>query len=100
MTEQVTRHRGRSRDENGEYTTEVPDALLTPLGIAPGAGSDFVERSRAGETTYFTLYFDLGTDITSTDELTVRGRRFTIVVNEWNDNGCGGLEVLCNGGQG
>lgn len=100
MSEQVIRHRGRTRDENGKLTPEVPDAPLTPLVVAPGGGSEFVERGRDGESTAFTVYLPLGTDIKNTDELTVRGDRFSIIVNDWRASGRGVVEVLCNRGQG
>lgn len=100
MTEQVIRHRGRTRDENGKLTADVPNVPLTPLVVAPGGGSEFVERGRDGESTAFTVYFPLGTDVMNDDELTVRGERFGIVVNGWEHSGRGVVEVLCNRGQG
>ena len=48
VSEQVIRHRGRSRDENGKLTPAVPDLPLTPLEIAPGGGSKTVERGPIG----------------------------------------------------
>lgn len=100
MSEQVIRHRGRTRDENGKLTPEVPDVPLTPIVIAPGGGSEFVERGRDGESTAFTVYLPRGTDIKNSDELTVRDERFSIVVNGWDVEGRGIVEVLCNRGQG
>lgn len=100
MTEQVIRHRGRQRDEDGKLTAGSPDVPLTPIGIAPGGGSAFVERMRDGESTAFTVYFAPGTDLKNSDELTVRGQRFGIIVNDWRMAGLGGLEVLCTRGQG
>lgn len=99
MTEQVVRHRGGRRDEDGAW---IPggDEPLTPTVVAPGGGSEFSERSRAGEITAFRVYFPLGTDITSDDELTVRGERFGIVVNDWDQSGRGIVEVLCTRGEG
>jgi hypothetical protein len=97
--EQVIRHRGRTRDEDGKLTPEIPDEPLTPIAVQPGGGSGFVERARDGETTAFTVYFEPGTDVTSKDELTVRGDRFPIVVNDWR-HPIGGLEVLCTRGHG
>lgn len=100
MTEQVIRHRGAGRDENGALIAAASNVALTPIVVAPGGGSEFVERGRDGESTAFTVYLPLGTDITSTDELTVRGDRFSIVVNDWQAGGRGVVEVLCNRGQG
>lgn len=99
MSEQVIRHRGGGRDENGQLTPAA-DVPLTPLVIAPGGGSSYVERLREGESIAFTVYFPAKTDITTDDELTVRGERFSIVVNDWSLSGRGGLEVLCTRGQG
>lgn len=105
MTETVTRHRGAGRDENGQLIPAT-DEPLTPseipgLGslIAPGGGTEHVERLRDGETIACTVYFPLGTDIINSDELTVRGERFSVIVNDWRTP-IGGLEVLCTRGQG
>ena len=99
MTEQVIRHRGAGRDENGQLipATDVP---LEAFAVAPGGGSEFVERSRDGETIAATVYFTTFVDLTNADELTVRGERFSIIVNDWRLDGRGGLEVLCMRGQG
>lgn len=99
MTEQVVRHRGGGRDENGKLTPST-DQVLTPIVVAPGGGSEFVERGRDGESTAYTVYLPRGTDITNDDKLTVRGDRFGIVVNNWDVGGRGVVEVLCNRGQG
>lgn len=96
--EQVIRHRGGGRDEDGKLTPTADDPL-TPIGVAPGGGSEFVERSRDGESTEFTVYFSPGTDIVNSDEMTVRGERFSVIVNDWR-HPLGGLEVLCTRGQG
>lgn len=100
-TELVIRHRGAGRDENGQITS-ASNVELPTLAIAPGGGSEFVERGRDGEKTEFTVYFALGTDVNNDDSLTVRGQTFGIVVNEWRSpwTGRGGLEVLCTRGQG
>ena len=99
MSEQVIRHRGGGRDENGEVIPPT-DELLVPIAIAPGTGSQFAERAREGESVALTVYFPPGTDIASSDELTVRGNRYGIVVNDWQLSSRGGLEVLCTRGQG
>jgi hypothetical protein len=99
VTEQVIRHRGGGRDENGQVVAASPTPLVA-LEVAPGGGSKFVEQSRDGETVECTVYFAPGTDIVKGDELTVRGERFNIIVNDWRSGGRGGLEVLCTRGQG
>ncbi|MEV5360581.1 hypothetical protein AB0K45_09580 [Micrococcus luteus] len=100
MTETVIRHRGRERDENGKLTAEAAGVPLPVLEIEPGGGSETVERGRNTENVACTVYFEPGTDVKNSDELTVRGERFTIVVNDWLSGGRGGLEVLCTRGQG
>ncbi|MGH3954523.1 MAG: hypothetical protein ACRDTI_10855 [Mycobacterium sp.] len=105
MSEQVIRHRGPGRDENSQLTPAT-DTTLTPIAVAPGGGSsqsgqgDRIARARSGEDIACTVYFDPGTDIINSDELTVRGSRFRIIVNDWMLSGRGGLEVLCTRGQG
>lgn len=99
--EPVIRHRGRVRDENGVLTPEVADTLLA-IAVAPGGGADRGARARSGEDIDCTVYFPKGTDIANGDELTVRGKRFQIVVNDWriDTDPLGGLEVLCVRDQG
>lgn len=99
--EPVIRHRGGQRDENGTFSTSENQTLYA-LAVAPGGGSDRSDRGRTGEDISCTVYFATGTDVLSTDELTVRGQRFRIVVNDWQIDAstAGGLEVLCMRGQG
>lgn len=99
VTEEVTRHRGGGRDENGQLITSTP-TTMTAIAVAPGVGSERLERGRDGEDITYTVYFTPGADLGSADELTVRGQRFRIIVNEWDRDGRGGLEVLCTRGQG
>lgn len=99
MSETVIRHRGGGRNEDGEW---IP-AEATPLiatAVAPGAGSERIARQRQGEDIAFTVYFPAGTDLINSDELTVRGNRFRIIVNHWQFGGRGGVEALCTRGQG
>lgn len=119
MTESVIRHRGVKRDEDGKITEpSAPDVTLSAIGVAPGmaAGSTQaprLDRGRDGEDITCTVFFDSPipvldedgrvsgyTDIVNGDELTVRGDRFRIIVNDWSLEGMGGLEVLCVRGQG
>lgn len=104
MSEQVIRHRGAGRDENGQLT-QATDTTLTAIAVAPGSGSQTGqghrhERARSGEDVACTVYFNPGTDLINSDELTVRGKRYPIIVNDWLLSGRGGLEVLCSRGQG
>lgn len=100
MSEQVIRHRGASRDEDGKLIAAGSNDVLSAIGVAPGGGSENITRLRDGETIACTVYFHLGTDVLNDDELTVRGERFRIIVNDWRMRGRGGLEVLCTRGQG
>lgn len=102
MTVTVTRHRGGGRDEDGQY---IPgsDVPLEAFGVAPGAGHHLVQLGRDGEDIACTVYFTNFVDLINSDELTVDGERFQIIVNKWVDpwgSTVGGLEVLCTRGQG
>ncbi|WP_286144115.1 hypothetical protein [Mycobacterium sp. D16R24] len=100
LREPVTRHRGGGRDENGQLI-DATDTALVAIAVAPGGGVDRIERGRDGEDIACVVYFDTGTDIVNSDELTVRGERFQIIVNDWRSMPIlGGLEVLCKRGQG
>jgi len=101
LAEQVIRHRGGGRDENGQLTP-VTDEPLTARAVAPGGGAETAARLRDGENIDVTVYFTPGTDIVNSDELTVRGQRYHIIVNDWRSpwTSFGGLEVLCTRGQG
>lgn len=102
--EQVTRHRGGVRDENGEIIPAT-DTPLTAIGVAPGiypapSAQETISKGRDSENIGAVVYFTLGTDVVNSDELTVRGERYRIVVNEWRMRDRGGLEVVCSRGQG
>jgi len=100
--EPILRHRGAHRDENGVFTADGQPVTILAIAVAPGGGSDRSDRSRTGEDIDCTVYFPPGTDVVSSDELTVRGKRFRIIVNDWHidDTTTGGLEVLCVRSQG
>lgn len=95
----MIRHRAGGRDENGQLIPAI-DEPLTAIAVAPGGGSQHASRTQESEITACSVYFELGTDIVNSDEMTVRGERFTVIVNDWHLAGFGGLEVLCNKGQG
>ena len=100
-SEQVTRHRGAFRDEDGKFATES-DETLTAIAVAPGGGSERTSDGRSGEDIACKVYFLPGVDVINGDELTVRGQRFQVVINEWQlgTSATGGLEVLCVRSQG
>ena len=99
--EQVTRHRGGGRDEDGKLIPATSETLLA-MAVAPGGGYERSDRGRDGEDIACAVYFPTGTDLVNADELTVRGERFQIIVNDWRSVPPlpGGLEVLCTRGQG
>ena len=45
-----------------------------------------------------TVYFTSGVDLVNTDELTVRGQRYQIVVNRWDLGRGFGLVLCCTAG--
>ncbi|EFG75249.1 hypothetical protein HMPREF0591_4812 [Mycobacterium parascrofulaceum ATCC BAA-614] len=104
MTEQVIRHRGAFRDENGKWnpgSDDPLDAIAVAPGVYPAPQSQSrTSTGRRGEDLGAVVYFPLGTDLTDDDELTVRDTRYRIVVNVWEMNGQGGLEVACSAGMG
>lgn len=101
MSEQVIRHRGPGRDEDGKIIPAI-DAPLSAIAIAPTGGGRNVQRARDGRTVSCTAYFVPRVDIANGDELTVRGERYSIIVNDWRSprSGRGGIEVLCLRGEG
>jgi hypothetical protein len=105
MSEQVIRHRGAGRDENGQLIPGSDEPLMA-IGVAPGvypgpASERTISRGRNSTDLGAVVYFPPGTDLDdSTDELTVRGERYQIVVNDWQAQGWGGLEVACSRGEG
>lgn len=101
-SESVIRHRGAVRDEDGKFSSESQPVTLTAIAVAPGGGSDRTGQFREGEDIACTVYFAPGVDIVNGDELTVRGQRFQVVVNDWqiSSSPTGGVEVRCVRGQG
>lgn len=101
MSEQVVRHRGAVRDEDGRIVAAASDETLTAFEVAPGGSSRSSERARDdGLVVAHTVYFIEAADLRNDDELTVRGERWRIVVNVWAFGGFDGREVLCTRGQG
>ncbi len=98
MSETVTRHRGGGRDEDGKIipSTSTP---LKAFRVAPGASRRYTERAREGLDIAMTVYFPRPVDLVNTDELTVRGERYQVVVNSWRSGRFDGQEVLCTRGE-
>lgn len=104
MSEQVIRHRGGGRDEDGKIVPAT-DTPLAAIAVAPSwypamASRETITVGRVSEEIGAVVYFPPGTDVVNSDELTVRGERYRIVVNDWTLQGRGGLEVVCTRGQG
>ena len=96
MSESVTRHRFADSDDP---VADV-DEPLTPLGVAPGATAEYAQKARDGARIAYSLYFLPAVDVLNTDEMTVRGTRFPVQVEQWSFNGVTGTVVLCEGGVG
>jgi hypothetical protein len=105
VSEQVLRHRGGGRDENGQVVAAGTPVPLMAIAVAPSwypapSSRERISEGRDGEDIGAVVYFPPGTDVVNSDELTVRGERYRIVVNDWQMQGRGGLEVVCSRGQG
>ena len=101
MSETVTRHRGGGLDDNGN---EIPwvDAPLTARAVAPGAAPEYVDRGRDGDRVECTVYFYPAVDLGNADELTVRGDRYRVQVEQWRSpyTTRTGTVALCSAGKG
>ncbi len=101
MSETVIRHRGGGMDDDGNPIPWV-DAPLVVRAVAPGATVEYVDRGRNGDRVEYSVYSTPAVDITNDDELTVRGRRFLVQVEDWRSpyTGRTGTVVLCTSGEG
>ncbi|WP_433660791.1 hypothetical protein ACQPW1_00430 [Nocardia sp. CA-128927] len=101
MTEILTRHRGGGTDGDGNPIPWV-DTPLAALAIAPGATEDYKDRGRNGDRVEYSAYFYPAADIANADEVTVRGRRMAVQVEQWVSpyTGRTGTVVLCSSGEG
>ncbi|WP_280265347.1 hypothetical protein [Nocardia wallacei] len=101
MSETVTRHRGGGLDGDGNPIpyTDVP---LTARAVAPGATAEYVERGRDGERVEVSVYFYPAADLNNNDELTVRGDRYRLQVEQWRSpyTTRSGTVALCSFGRG
>ncbi|WP_041559729.1 hypothetical protein [Nocardia farcinica] len=101
MSETVIRHRGGGFDDNGDpipYT----DVDLRARAVAPGATAEYQDRGRNGQTVEMTVYFYPAVDLTGSDELTVRGERYLVQVEQWKSPRTRrtGTVALCSRGEG
>ncbi|WP_054812102.1 hypothetical protein [Nocardia arizonensis] len=101
MSETVIRHRGGGHDDDGN---PVPwgDTAIAVQAIAPGATAEYVDRGRDGDRVEFTIYATPAVDITDADEVTVRGQRCRVQVEDWRSPRTTrtGTVVLCTRGRG
>jgi len=68
--------------------------------VAPGATAEYAAKARNGASIAYSLYFLPAVDVLDTDEVTVRGTRFPVQVEQWVFGGVTGTVVLCKGGVG
>lgn len=101
MSEAVVRHRGGGFDADGNPKTAT-DATLTANAVAPGASREYVQRGRDGSNVAFTVYFLPEVDLADGDEVTVRGKRFAVQVEQWRSPTTArtGTVAICTGGTG
>lgn len=101
MTETVTRHRGGGYDNDGN---PVPweDAELVARGVEPGATVEYLDRGRDGQRVECSVYFSPAVDLTGADQLTVRGERYFVQVDQWRPRRGRrtGTVALCSRGEG
>ncbi|WP_043737666.1 hypothetical protein [Nocardia asiatica] len=101
MAEEVIRHRGGGTDPDGN---PIPwtDATLTAWAVAPGATEEYKDRGRDGQRVDMSVYFMPAVDLGSEDELTVRGDRYFVQVEQWISpfSAWTGTVALCSRGEG
>ncbi|WP_280393221.1 hypothetical protein [Nocardia wallacei] len=101
MSEQVIRHRGGGMDDDGN-PVDSTDTPLAARAVAPGATAEYADRGRNGETVEYSVYFYPAADLRNDDELTVRGDRYAIQVEQWRSpyTTRTGTVALCSAGKG
>jgi hypothetical protein len=102
MPEPVTRHRGGGFDDDDDPIPYV-DAPLTAYAVAPGATAEYIARGRNGARIEYSVYFIPPVDLVDTDQMTVRGGRFDVQVEQWISPyvpSHAGTVALCTRGEG
>lgn len=101
MSETVIRHRGGGIDSDGN---PIPwaDHPLEVRAVRPGATAEYIDRGRDGDRVEYSIYTTPAVDITNEDELTVRGQRCRVQVEDWRSPRTSrtGTVVLCSRGKG
>ncbi|MEU1526359.1 hypothetical protein ABZ413_29600 [Nocardia rhamnosiphila] len=101
MSETVIRHRGGGMDGDGNPIPSTDDPL-SARAVAPGATAEYVDRGRDGERVECTVYFYPAVDLGNSDELTVRGVRYRMQVEQWRSpyTSRTATVALCSAGRG
>jgi hypothetical protein len=101
MAEPVTRWRGGGFDRDNNPVAWTSSAL-TAFAVAPGATEEYKDRGRNGDTVEYTVYFRPAVDLVNDDEMTVRGDRFAVQVEQWVSpySSFTGTVALCTSGRG
>lgn len=101
MSETVIRHRGGGMDNDNNPRPWV-DEPLRARAVAPGATAEYVDRGRDGQQVACSVYFWPAVDLTGDDELTVRGERYRVQVEQWRSprGRRAGTVALCSRGEG
>jgi len=99
--ESVIRHRGGSMDDDGNPIPST-DTELTAKAVAPGATAEYIDRGRNGQRVEYSVYFRPAVDLVNADELTVRGDRYLVQVEQWRSPRTSrtGTVALCSRGEG
>lgn len=101
MSETVIRHRGGGMDGDGNPipSTDIP---LEATAVAPGATAEYLDRGRNGQRVEYSVYFYPAVDLVNDDELTVRGDRYLMQVEQWRSPRTRrtGTVALCSRGEG
>ncbi len=101
MSETVIRWRGGGFDDNSDPIPWV-DTALRASAVAPGATAEYQDRGRNGQRVSLSVYFYPAVDLTGADELTVRGERYLVQVEQWKSprGRRTGTVALCSRGEG
>lgn len=101
MSETVIRHRGGGMDDDGNPVPWEDDPIIA-RAVAPGATVEYLDRGRNGSRVECSVYFVPAVDLVNADELTVRGERYLVQVEQWRSPRTSrtGTVALCSAGVG
>lgn len=97
----MIRHRGGGYDNDGNPIPSANEPLKANA-VAPGATEEYLDRGRNGQRVEFSVYFQPAADLVNSDELTVRGDRYLVQVEQWRSPRTSrtGTVALCTRGEG